>query len=77
MRLFTTHRFVNSKTLLSGLIVTSVQREQALASIEAMNGKEISPGEVITCTIAKPSDQNQQNRRRRGGKLLIFWELCL
>jgi len=43
------------------------KREQALASIEAMNGKEISPGEVITCTIAKPSENNQQNRRRRGG----------
>ena len=32
-----------------------------------MNGKEISPGETITCTIAKPSENNRnQNRRGRG-----------
>ena len=37
-----------------------------------MNGKEISPGEVITCTIAKPSENNQQNRRRRGGTIFEF-----
>ena len=43
-------------------------RDQAMAAIEAMNGKEISPGESITCTLAKPSEPNQQNRRRRGGK---------
>ena len=47
-----------------------------------MNGKEISPGETITCTIAKPSENNRnQNRRGRGefflrgkqgGKTILF-----
>ena len=40
---------------------------QSLKAIEQMNGKEISPGETITCTIAKPSENNRnQNRRGRG-----------
>ena len=40
---------------------------KSLKAIEQMNGKEISPGETITCTIAKPSENNRnQNRRGRG-----------
>jgi len=50
------------------------ERDQALAAIEQMNGKEISPGETITCTIAKPSENNRnQNRRGRGNKNQYGW----
>ena len=43
-------------------------------AIEQMNGKEISPGETITCTIAKPSENNRnQNRRGRGKIFLYSW----
>ena len=36
-----------------------------------MNGKEISPGETITCTIAKPSENNRNQNRRGRGKFFL------
>ena len=42
-------------------------------AIEQMNGKEISPGETITCTIAKPSENNRNQNRRGRGKIFIFF----
>ena len=35
-----------------------------------MNGKEISPGETITCTVAKPSENNRNQNRRPRGKII-------
>merc|ERR1719447_2094940 len=63
-----------SKKIGNYSFVHYAERDQALAAIEQMNGKEISPGETITCTIAKPSENNRnQNRRGRGNKNQYGW----
>jgi len=53
-----------------------IQRENALKAMEEMNGKEVSPGEIIDVSLAKPTDKNlkakkmaryQQRQQQFGG----------
>lgn len=41
-----------------------MQRDNALTAMDAMNGKEVSPGEIIDCSLAKPTDKSLKAKKQ-------------